>query len=61
MRPFAGALTERLFLEDPVRAHCLAVVHQVRGSAVVLDRSVVYGESRAYGHPQPGYRGNLLG
>lgn len=44
-----------------MRAHCLAVVEQVRGQAVVLDRSVLYGESRVYGHPQPGDRGHLLG
>lgn len=55
-----SSLTERLFLEDPVRAHCLAVVTQVRGQAVVLDRTVLYGESKAYGHPQPGDRGHLL-
>lgn len=53
-------MTERLFLEDPVRAHCLATVTQVRGQAVLLDRSVLYGESKAYHHPQPGDRGHLL-
>jgi len=53
-------MTERLFLEDPNRAHCLADVVDRRGRAVILTRSVLYGTSRAYGHEQPTDRGHLV-
>ncbi|HWG90509.1 MAG TPA: hypothetical protein VNZ52_06620, partial [Candidatus Thermoplasmatota archaeon] len=53
-------MVERVFLQDPYKQALFAKVVAVQGNAVEFDRTLFFGESKAYGHPQPGDRGHFF-